>query len=126
MIKKIRDFYYNFSDIIFALLISAGILFVLYTNIDRLTNVDANLNSKQETSENIKTEEAELKITVNIPPSVNVNQVASILKEFKIIDNEKTFVDTFKENDSVTFKTGDFEISNKATIEEIKNLIIQK
>lgn len=39
--KYIKDFFYNFSDLIFALIIILGISFVLYFNFNNLVNIES-------------------------------------------------------------------------------------
>ena len=122
--KYIKDFFYNFSDIIFALLVVVGIGFVLYTNLDYLVNVEE-VQAAVETTEESKSEE-EVLISVTIPSGLNVEQLADLLSEYKIIENKDDFIKSFETTENVTIKSGTYEFLKGESFDKIKSTLINQ
>lgn len=122
--KYIKDFFYNFSDIIFALLVVVGIGFVLYTNLDYLVNVEE-VQAAVETTEESKSEE-DVSISVTIPSGLNVEQLADLLSEYKIIENKDDFIKSFETTENVTIKSGTYEFLKGESFDKIKSTLINQ
>lgn len=122
--KYIKDFFYNFSDILFALLAVVGIGFVLYTNLDYLVNVDE-VQATSETIEETK-QEKEVPISVTIPSGLNIEQLADLLAEYKIIDNKDEFIKSFETTKNVTIKSGTYEFLKGESFDKIKSTLINQ
>lgn len=122
--KKIKDFFYNFSDILFAILVVVGIIYVLYYNVDYITHLDYKTTDK-ETVQESETEEEIVDVNVTIPNNINLEQLADILSEYKIIDDKTKFIESF-ENKDVKIKSGDFKLNEKMDFNQIKDVIIEK
>lgn len=120
--KYIKDFFYNFSDIIFALLVVVAIGFVLYTNLDYLVNVEEN-QSTVETVQKNETKE-EVVITVTIPSNLNLQQLADLLKEYKVIENKEDFVKSIKSPENVKIKSGTYEFKQDEDFNKIISSVI--
>ncbi len=122
--KYIKDFFYNFSDIIFALLVVVGIGFVLYTNLDYLVNVEE-AQAAVETTEETKSEE-EVSISVTLPSGLTVEQLADLLAEYKIIENKDEFIKSFETTENVTIKSGTYEFLKGESFDKIKSTLINQ
>lgn len=120
--KYIKDFFYNFSDIIFALIIVVAIGFVLYTNLDYLVNVE----EAQAAVETIKENESkeEVVITVTIPTGLNVEQLADLLTEYKVIENKEDFIKSFETTEKVSIKSGTYKFKQGENFDRIISTLI--
>ncbi|MDO4605563.1 MAG: hypothetical protein Q4B23_06270 [Helcococcus sp.] len=120
--KYIKDFFYNFSDIIFALIIVVAIGFVLYTNLDYLVNVE----EAQAAVETIKENESkeEVVITVTIPSGLNVEQLADLLTEYKVIENKEDFIKSFETTEKVSIKSGTYKFKQGENFDRIISTLI--
>lgn len=120
--KYIKDFFYNFSDIIFALIVVVAIGFVLYTNLDYLVNVEE-ARAYVDTIEEDKPKE-EVVISVTIPSGLNVEQLADLLAEYKVIENKEDFIKSFKTTENVSIKSGTYEFKQGENYDNIISLLI--
>lgn len=122
--KYIKDFFYNFSDIIFALLVVVGIGFVLYTNLDYLVNVEE-VQAAVETVEEDETKE-EVVISVTIPSGLNVEQLADLLAEYKVIENKEDFINSFETTENLSIKSGTYEFKQGENYDNIISQLINQ
>lgn len=121
--KYIKDFFYNYLDILFALVVALATVAIIFLNMNRLIN----LNSEIAPSENVEvTESVQEKpnVEVNIPTSATADQVADILVTYGILTDKTEFINSFAGTEP-TFKTGTFSLNSNMTIDEIKTLIVQ-
>lgn len=128
MIKKIYnsilDFFYSFSDILFTIILIAGITYVLNYNIVKMVNLK---NEDRVSSQNITgTQEEITKIKVNIPASVTKEQLADLLKAYSLIEDQTQFIKEFEQKKpNGNIKSGNFELKKDATISEILDLLVE-
>lgn len=121
--RYIRDFFYNFSDIIFAIIVTALIGYVLFFNLSRLVNIENEVSpSVQATNEvvNKKVEE----VSVTIPSNLSVEQLSEILLEYKVIDQKDKFIEKFKDTKK-TVKAGDYTLKQNISLDELEKLIFE-
>ena len=122
--KYSKDFFYNFSYIIFALLVVVGIGFVLYTNLDYLVNVEE-VQAAVETVEEDETKE-EVVISVTIPSGLNVEQLADLLAEYKVIENKEDFINSFETTENLSIKSGTYEFKQGENYDNIISQLINQ
>lgn len=121
--KYIKDFFYNFFDLIIALIVISAITFVLYTNIDHLLNVE--VEATDITSMNDVEESKELQeIEVSIPTNIEIDKLADILLEYNVIENKDYFIEEFKyKKDNLI--SGKHELRQNMTNEELNKVIFK-
>ena len=122
--RYIKDFFYNFSDLIFAILVTLGIAYVLYFNFNELVNIEAQANSIIETQSENKVEE-KMEVETTIPSNLTIDQLATILFEYKVIDNKEAFINQYKDKD-VKIKSGNFKLKEKMDFTEIEKIIFEQ
>lgn len=120
--KKIKDFFYSFSDILFAIFVVLGVVYILYININSISHLEAKQNN--EISLESK-EEKNIEVNVTIPIGINLEQLTDILYEYEIIGDKNTFLNSFTNKD-VKIKSGDFTLIKSMDISKIKELVIEK
>ncbi|EHR33962.1 hypothetical protein [Helcococcus kunzii] len=121
--RYIRDFFYNFSDIIFAIIVTALIGYVLFFNLNHLVNIEnENVSTVQAKNEIVNKKDEE--INVMIPSNLNVEQLAEILKEYKVINDTKPFIEKFKDTKK-TIKSGEIKIKQDISLDELEKLIFE-
>lgn len=121
--RYIRDFFYNFSDIIFAIIVTALIGYVLFFNLNHLVNIEnENVSTVQAKNEIVNKKDEE--INVMIPSNLNVEQLAEILKEYKVINDTKPFIEKFKDTKK-TIKSGEIKIKQDISLNKLEKLIFE-
>lgn len=121
--RYIRDFFYNFSDIIFAIIVTALIGYVLFFNLSRLVNIENEVSpSVQATNEVVNKKNEEVNVT--IPSNLNVEQLSEILLEYKVIEKKEDFIDKFKDTKK-TVKAGDYTLKQNISLDELEKLIFE-
>lgn len=121
--RYIRDFFYNFSDIIFAIIVTALIGYILFFNLNHLVNIEnENVSTVQAKNEIVNKKDEE--INVMIPSNLNVEQLAEILKEYKVINDTKPFIEKFKDTKK-TIKSGEIKIKQDISLDELEKLIFE-
>lgn len=121
--RYIRDFFYNFSDIIFAIIVTALIGYVLFFNLNHLVNIEnENVSTVQAKNEIVNKKDEE--INVMIPSNLNAEQLAEILKEYKVINDTKPFIEKFKDTKK-TIKSGEIKIKQDISLDELEKLIFE-
>ncbi|WP_282926779.1 hypothetical protein [Helcococcus kunzii] len=121
--RYIKDFFYNFSDIIFAIIVTALIGYVLFFNLNHLVNIEnENVSTVQAKNEIVNKKDEE--INVMIPSNLNVEQLAEILKEYKVINDTKPFIEKFKDTKK-TIKSGEIKIKQDVSLDELEKLIFE-
>ncbi|MCT1795570.1 hypothetical protein ACWOAQ_01875 [Helcococcus kunzii] len=121
--RYIRDFFYNFSDIIFAIIVTALIGYVLFFNLNHLVNIEnENVSTVQAKNEIVNKKDEE--INVMIPSNLNIEQLAEILKEYKVINDTKPFIEKFKDTKK-TIKSGEIKIKQDISLDELEKLIFE-
>ncbi|MFM1524646.1 MULTISPECIES: hypothetical protein [Helcococcus] len=122
--KYIKDFFYNFSDLIFALIVVLGIGFVLYFNFNNLVNIESKAsNIIQE--ETIKKTEDNSEIEVTIPKGITYKQLSDILFEYKLIQDKDNFTKSL-ENSKKNIIYGTHKIKKNLNFEQIKEIVLTK
>lgn len=122
--KYIKDFFYNFSDIIFAIVVVLGIGFILYINLDNLVNIDEKQSIIETKVETV--EESAITVNVTVPSGISVEQLADLLAEYSVIDDKQNFLDSFETTDNVQIKSGSFEFEQGEDYKVIKAKLIQQ
>lgn len=114
--NKIKDFFYNFIDILLLLAILLASGYVVYSNLNHLMNLK---NTTKITAEKVKNKE-ESQVSITIPKNTDLEQLSKLLKSYSIIDNEEKFKEEFnKINKDAKIKSGDFKIKGDTTLDEI-------
>ncbi|MFM1514989.1 hypothetical protein [Helcococcus ovis] len=121
--KYIKDFFYNFSDLIFALIIILGISFVLYFNFNNLVNIESKASNIIK-EDNLKKEDNS-EIEVTIPKGINYKQLSEILFEYKIIKDKDSFT-KYLEKSKKNIIYGTHKIRKNLAFDQIKDIILAK
>lgn len=122
--RYIRDFFYNFSDIILALIVTIGIGYVLFLNLNYLVNIETQASTNT-ISTNEVVNKNELEIDVIISSNLSIEQLADILNEYKIISNKKDFIEYFSKLNLI-IKSGQYTLKQNMSNEELENIIFNK
>lgn len=122
--KYIKDFFYNFNDIIFSIIIILLASFIVYRNMDYLTKVENLQSSITISSDSETVEEIENKISVNIPTGTTIEQLGDLLLSYGIINNAEEFTSNFNDKE-VIIKSGTFELTQNMSIDELKSLLVE-
>lgn len=121
--KYIKDFLYNFNDLIFSLIVLVGVVLVLYLNMNYMSNVEL-VNQRTETvQETIQETTQEMTVSVNIPTSTTLTQLAQLLESYGVITDQAAFINSF-DDQSVQPHTGTFELKQNMSIEDIKSVLV--
>ncbi len=122
MWEKIKDFFYYFFDIILALVILAGISFVIYSNLDYLINLDhKDINANAQVEEKI---EEDILIDVDIPKDIKEDDLAKLLTSYGLVDDQEAFKEkltTYKKDKKI--KTGNFKIKKNISMDDLVKII---
>lgn len=122
--KYIKDFFYNFNDIIFSIIIILLASFIVYRNMDYLIKVENLQSSITISSDSDTVEEIENKISVNIPTGTTIEQLGDLLLSYGIINNAEEFTSNFNDKE-VIIKSGTFELTQNMSIDELKSLLVE-
>lgn len=122
--KYIKDFFYNFNDIIFSIIIILLASFIVYRNMDYLIKVENLQSSITISSDSETVEEIENKISVNIPTGINIEQLGDLLLSYGIISNAEEFTSNFNDKE-VIIKSGTFELTQNMSIDELKSILVE-
>lgn len=118
--ERIKDLFYSIFKRILLLAILLGLTYVVYTNLDYLMDIRATSKDVAKISHDNKKENIE----ITIPEGINSNQLAKLLKGYKLIEDEDSFVQKFEEiNKDNPIPEGDFNIEKGSEIEEIIDII---
>lgn len=117
--NRIKDFFYDFIDILLLLAILLGSAYVVYYNLDHL--MDLKGTSKVVTK--MVEEKKDSTIHITIPEGIDKEQLAKLLKGYHIVENETQFVNKFDQMKKTIIKSGDFQLKQSMSIEEIINTI---
>lgn len=122
--KYIKDFFYNFSDILLSILVAIGAVYLIYFSMNQLINIEHDTEAivSNVSANQIETIE-ENKINVNIPAGVNLDQASEILLSYGIIKDKEKFIDSFTDKEAV-FNSGTFELEKDMDFEKIKEILI--
>lgn len=113
--NRVKDFLYNFIDILLLLAILLGSAYVVYYNLDHLMNLRTTTKSVADISEDKKA----TSIHITIPEGINKQQLAKLLKGYHLIESEDDFIKKFDGLKKEKIKSGDFNIKRNMTIDEI-------
>lgn len=114
--NRIKDFFYDFIDILLLLAVLLGSAYVVYYNLDHLMD----LQGTSEVVTKMVEEKNDKSIRVTIPESTNTKQLAKILKGYHIIEDEESFIKKFNQlNKDAKIKSGEFEIKEGMSDQEI-------
>lgn len=115
--KKTKDFFYNFQDLILVALLLVLICYVLYNNLTYLVNLEKPSTAvAAEKSSSTKSKE----VNVIIPKNVDKSQLAKVLKGYGIIDKEEEFINKFDEiNKNARIKSGNYKLNLGMNAEDI-------
>lgn len=119
--NKIKDFFYNFTDIIFSILVAGLAAFVIYYSMNQLINIEhheKNVSIVQESN----TEDLNQTITVNIPSGVSLDQLADLLLSYGVIENKADFISSFESEDLV-INSGTYALERNMDYEAIREAI---
>lgn len=121
--NKIKDFLYNFLEMIVAVALLGLIVFVLWTNLNYLMNLNQASIANASNEEQVNSDEVQT-TNVTLPSDLNVEQLATVLEGYKVIENKEDFIKKFNEtNPSAKILSGSFDIPNNSSIEDIIKLI---
>lgn len=121
--KYIKDFLYNFNDLIFSLIVLVGVVLVLYLNMNYMSNVEL-VNQQTQNSAQVSEETSvEMTISVNVPTSTSLSQLGTLLESYGIITDTNVFIESF-EDQSVQPHPGTYELKQNMSFDEIKSIII--
>ena len=115
--KKTKDFFYNFQDLILVALLLVLICYVLYNNLTYLVNLEKPSTAvAAEKSSSTKSKE----VNVIIPKNVDRSQLAKVLKGYGIIDKEEEFINKFKKKKkNARIKSGNYKLNLGMNAEDI-------
>lgn len=124
--KRIKDFFYNFTDILIALLLVAIIAFILYFNLNRMINMESKKPVKQSQTTETNAADKKIEIDVTISEGLSNEQLAKILQAYSLVDDTKKFIEDLNayKKDPV-IKAGSYKITKGASNQEIFKLIIK-
>lgn len=120
--KYIKDFFYNFSDLIFALLITVVTVFIIYTNMQYLGNVENLGTSVNTTSNETVASKGVVDVTVNIPADINLDQLGDLLHSYGVVADVDAFKASFSQ-ENVLITPGVYELEENMDYEEIKSIL---
>lgn len=124
MTNKIKDFFYNFTDIIIALLLIAGIVFVLHYNLSEMMEIKGQAYIKNESIE--KTSVKEEFLEVYIPAEISKEQLSEILAASSLIKDKKIFLEEInKAAKNLKIKSGTYKFKKDSTNQEIIDLLLK-
>ncbi|MDO4778632.1 MAG: hypothetical protein Q4A42_03660 [Tissierellia bacterium] len=124
MTNKIKDFFYNFTDIIIALLLIAGIVFVLHYNLSEMMEIKGQADIQSESIE--KTPIKEEFLEVYIPAEISKEQLSDILAASSLIKDKKIFLEEINKADkSLKIKSGTYKFKKDSTNQEIIDLLLK-
>lgn len=122
--KYIKDFFYNFSDILLSILVAIGAVYLIYFSMNQLINIEhSNEVIASEVSTNQTETIAESKINVSIPAGVNLDQASEILLSYGVIKDKEKFIESFTDKEAV-FNSGNYELEKNMDFEKIKEILV--
>ena len=124
--KYIKDFFYNFSDILLSILVAIGAVYLIYFSMNQLINIEHDTDAIVSNVSANQTETIEEnKINVNIPAGVNLDQASEILLSYGVIKDKEKFIDSFTDKEAI-FNSGTFELEKNMDFEKIKEILVVK
>lgn len=145
--EKLRDLLYDSIDYIIILAVIAGVAFIINWRLgglfaedniktsdpkenvadvdndsDKANDTEINKDNEDDNTEN----DLETIIHVGIPSGSVLSQIAEILADNDLIQNEKEFIDKAIElNFDTKLKYGEFDIPKGSSLEEILNILVK-
>lgn len=124
--RKIKDFFYNFQDMIIVLALLALIAYVLFTNVNYLVNLE-NPKLQTSTKNDDQVGPKETTTEVIIPKDIDKKQLADVLKGYGAIESTDSFIKRFDEvNKDAKIKSGIVNIKSTMTMDEIIKEVTSK
>lgn len=127
--KKLKDFFYNKNDILVVLIILAAAAFIIYTRIGVILDYPEKLAKEAaatETTQTVAESTESSVVSVTIEDSDTSDTVSQKLYDKALVDSAsdfKSYVD--EQSETVTFKTGTFQIPKDSSDEEILDIITE-
>ena len=127
--KKLKDFFYNKNDILVVLIILAAAAFIIYTRIGVILDYPeklANEAAATETTQAVAESTESSVVSVTIEDSDTSDTVSRKLYDKALVASAsdfKAYID--EQSETVTFKTGTFQIPKDSYDEEILDIITE-
>ena len=127
--KKLKDFFYNKNDILVVLIILAAAAFIIYTRIGVILDYPEKLAKEAaatETTQAVAESTESSVVSVTIEDSDTSDTVSRKLYDkalFASASDFKAYID--EQSETVTFKTGTFQIPKDSSDEEILDIITE-
>lgn len=136
--EKLRDLLYDSTDYIIILAVIVGVVFIINWRLDGLFAKDKlGTNDSDEIIENVEDDSEEVNDTeikednkeevivhLDIPSGSVLSQIAELLANKDLIQDEKEFVDKAVELEFDTkLRYGEFDIPKGSSLEEILNIL---
>ena len=125
--KKLKDFFYNKNDILVVLIILAAAAFIIYTRIGVILDYPEKLAKEAaatETTQAVAESTESSVVSVTIEDSDTSDTVSRKLYDKALVASAsdfKAYID--EQSETVTFKTGTFQIPKDSSDEEILDII---
>lgn len=127
--KKLKDFFYNKNDILVVLIILAAAAFIIYTRIGVILDYPEKLAKEAaatETTQAVAESTESSVVSVTIEDSDTSDTVSRKLYDKALVASAsdfKAYID--EQSETVTFKTGTFQIPKDSSDEEILDIITE-
>ena len=127
--KKLKDFFYNKNDILVVLIILAAAAFIIYTRIGVILDYTEKLAKEAaatETTQAVAESTESSVVSVTIEDSDTSDTVSRKLYDKALVASAsdfKAYID--EQSETVTFKTGTFQIPKDSSDEEILDIITE-
>ena len=127
--KKLKDFFYNKNDILVVLIILAAAAFIIYTRIGVILDYPEKLAKEAaatETTQAVAESTESSVVSVTIEDSDTSDTVSRKLYDKALVASASDFkADIDEQSETVTFKTGTFQIPKDSSDEEILDIITE-
>lgn len=121
--RRLKDFFYNFIDLLIIVAILAACTYVVYFNLDKLMNLQS-ISQQMVRKESKKTVK---EITITLPNGLNSKQLADILEGYKLINDKEAFINNLNETKpNAQIIAGDYKVKNNITEKELIEIVTKK